>query len=865
MSDTSLIFNLLGVDRVSDKLMGIKGAVALLGLGVAVASVKMAGDFEASTTRLVTSAGETHQNIDMVRKGMLEMAGQVGDSAMSLSQAMYTVESGGRHGAEGLMVLRAAAEGAKAEGADLTVVADALTSVLQDYHLKGTDAARVTSEMVAAVGAGKTTFEQFAGSLHSVLPIAQSAGISFEDVSAAIASMTVHGVSAEQATQNLADTIKHMIAPTGVQTKELAQLGISSSQLADMVGKRGLTGTLQDLSQLILSHMGPSGRVMLDAFNQSTDAAANANTMISKMPPNLQQLAHEFQHGQVTIGGWRASLKALPTDQANLLRQFAELQNQASGFSSVLKSGGPAAQTYQDALRRVTGDATGLTTALMLTGENTSYVNQTLKTISGATTEAGNHVKGWSDVQSTFNQKLAEFKASLGAVTIQLGNILLPIVKNVMNVIALSVGWFSKHTTVAATLAVVLGTLVVVEKAHATVLGVQAAGGLLKYIASMNIVTTMTKVWTAVQWLLNVAMDANPVGLVVIAVAALAAGIYYLWTHSAAFRNFFIGMWKDIWGFMKDVGHWFAGPFADFFVQLAKDVAAPFVWLWHNVIDPVWHGIYDTISSVASFVMRILTSTANLWLYIGNAVFQPIWRNVIKPVWNDLLLTSKLVWAGVAAGAMWLWHNILEPVGRGISIALHAVGAVVMWLWHNVYEPAFRGIATVGLWLWNNVLKPTFNGVVSAVHVVGGVFRTVFGAIGGFIAGAFHGAVGVVKQSLNDLFYLINKAIYFIDSHVIGVANSVPGVNFPMIPYVPYLAAGGDVTRGGIAIVGEHGPEPVYLPAGASVAPHSSLNSAMGRGDGTIHVTVKLDSAVLLQALAKPGRKRGGSIIVSAA
>jgi TP901 family phage tail tape measure protein len=789
VSDTSLIFNLLAIDKASEKILGVKSAFGKMALGVAAGaaviadkSLRAAADFESSTNRLITSAGETHENIDMVRKGMLAMAGQVGDSAQDLSKAMYTVESGGRHGAEGLEVLRAAAEGAKAEGADLTTVADALTSVLQDYHLKGSDAAKVTSEMVAAVGSGKTTFEQFAGSLHSVLPIAQSAGISFEDISAAVASMTVHGMSADQATQNLNDTIKHMIAPTGVQTKELAQLGMSSSDLADMVGKRGLTGTLQDLSQLIISKMGPNGRVLMDALNQSKDAANDANTMISKMPPSLQTLAKGYQNGSTSLYQWRKDLVGLAPEQANQLSQFAALQNQASGFNSLLKSGSPAAQTYQDALRRVTGDATGLNTALMLTGENTAYVNQTIKTISGATTEAGNHVKGWADVQSTFNQKMAEFKASLGAVSIEIGNVLLPYAKDILGVTSDSVTWFTKHTVVAKTLAVafgVLGTTLLTYKTYLMAVTtyqklatastaawsaaqyvlkaalvaanvVRASAQIAAYVVQVGAVKVATvataaaqavwnaalvaanfaaataqivafavkqaavalatKAWAAAQWLLNLAMDANPIGLVIIAVAALAAGIYYLWTHSSAFRNFFISMWNGIKAIGLAIGHWFAGPFANFFVAG-----------YHIVMNGV--------------------TTASNWVH------------------------SK-------------WNSVI-----GFFTSLP-----------GRLKSAFTTLASI-------ILSP---------------FRSAFNAI----ARLWNGTVGRLSFT------------------VPGWVPGIGGDGFSM-PHIPQLATGGDITRGGVVTVGERGTEALYLPAGASVAPHSSLNAAMSGGGGRVVVDIQ--------------------------
>src|SRR5690348_14229428 len=57
-------------------------ATSAMGVGAAVVSVKMATDFQRATTQLVTSAGETNDKLNMVRKGMLDMAGQVGVSAM---------------------------------------------------------------------------------------------------------------------------------------------------------------------------------------------------------------------------------------------------------------------------------------------------------------------------------------------------------------------------------------------------------------------------------------------------------------------------------------------------------------------------------------------------------------------------------------------------------------------------------------------------------------------------------------------------------------------------------------------------------------------------------------------------------------
>lgn len=410
------------------KSFGMMGlAVAAAAVVIAGVAIKSAGDYQSALVRLTTSAGESTSNLKLVGDGMLVLARDTGTSTKKLTDAMYLIESAGLHGADGLLVLKAAAQGAKAENANVATVADAVSSVLQDYHLKASDAAMVTSKLIVAIGDGKTNFEEFASSLAAVLPIASAAHVSLSDTTAALASMTVHGMSAEQASQNLAHAIGKMQSPTQAMTKYLAQIGISSDDLANRLGQKGITGTLQDISQAIMQHMGPSGRVLIDSFNQSKSAAEDANKMIAAMPTNLQALAKQFQTGQVTAGGFRKEIKALPVDQANLMTQFSSLQNSASGFNSLLKSGSPEAKTYAAALYAATGDATTLNAALMLTGENTAYVNKAVKDVSGATVEAGGNVRGWSEVQGTFNnklQRLGEF-ASTGAIA--LGTVLLPV------------------------------------------------------------------------------------------------------------------------------------------------------------------------------------------------------------------------------------------------------------------------------------------------------------------------------------------------------------------------------------------------------------------------------------------------------
>jgi uncharacterized membrane protein YgcG len=83
-----------------------------------------------------------------------------------------------------------------------------------------------------------------------------------------------------------------------------------------------------------------------------------------------------------------------------------------------------------------------------------------------------------------------------------------------------------------------------------------AVGGLATAILVLN---TAVKLYTAVQLLLNIAMAANPVGLVVVAVAALVAGFMVLVEKTGSVKNAFMTMGNFIMGIFEAIANNFVG------------------------------------------------------------------------------------------------------------------------------------------------------------------------------------------------------------------------------------------------------------------------------------------------------------------
>ena len=110
-----------------------------------------------------------------------------------------------------------------------------------------------------------------------------------------------------------------------------------------------------------------------------------------------------------------------------------------------------------------------------------------------------------------------------------LGTALLPVVEALIPVMVKLADIASENTGVIKILVGIVAALA------ATILIANAA--MKAYAAAQAIVKAATAAWTAAQWLLNAALTANPIGLIIVAIAALAAGIYLAYTRSATFRN----------------------------------------------------------------------------------------------------------------------------------------------------------------------------------------------------------------------------------------------------------------------------------------------------------------------------------------
>ena len=105
-------------------------------------------------------------------------------------------------------------------------------------------------------------------------------------------------------------------------------------------------------------------------------------------------------------------------------------------------------------------------------------------------------------------------------------------------------------------------------------------------VAIFKTVTTVINVWKAAQLLLNIALTANPIGIIVVAIGALVAGIIWVATQTTIFQ--------DAWKAMTDA------------------LGAAWRWLWNTIIAPIIRFILNGFASLTAGIASFLRGLSNI-------------------------------------------------------------------------------------------------------------------------------------------------------------------------------------------------------------------------------------------------------------
>jgi len=258
----------------------------------------------------------------------------------------------------------------------------------------------------------------------------------------------------------------------------------------------------------------------------------------------------------------------------------------------------------------------------------------------------------------------------------------------------------------------------IIDNAGLVAAGIVGIGTAMATFKAVTLIQSAVSAWqkykaategaTVAQWLLNAAQNANPIGLIISAVAALVAAFIYLWNTCEGFREFWINLGATLLSalqtavdaivnfftvtiptaftdavtaageFIANIGAWFAqlpgtigewlsqtvsniGAWAANIAQQALEAASTFLSNVVSFFQQLPGKVLGFLSSVIQNVVSFAADMGSKALEAGRDFFDNL-VNIISKLPSRMLSIGgdivRGIWNGISGAASWLWDQI---------------------------------------------------------------------------------------------------------------------------------------------------------------------------------------------------------------
>lgn len=539
----------------------------------------------------------------------------------------------------------------------------------------------VTGPIVAVGAASVAAFNEVDEGLDIIVKKTGATGKALEDM--------------EEAAKNLATSIPTDFRIAGEAVGEVnTRFGLTGKALEDLSGKfikfAELNGTDVTASidnvQAAMAALNVGTAAAGDFLDILNKAAQDTGTDINKLTGDLTSNAtalREMGFGYNTAVGFLANLNKQGVDASSVMTGLK------TALKNATKDGKSMGQAMNELMGRIKG-AKNETKAMQIASELFGAkvgpaLAQAIREGRLAFDDLTNAVQDYGDsVDKTFDATLDpidEFKTTLNELKIvgmELVEAAAPLIKSLAGglknaVSSLRSAWEGLSPQMQQTIvklagvAAAVGPLLVVGGKLVSGIGTLMTLGPKLVSALTAVKTALSGVWAV--------MAANPVALVIAAVAALVAGFIYCWNKFEGFQNFFINAWDAIkngvinaaaWigDAIRNIGDWFAN-LGQSAINWGRDLVTNFI----NGIKQMWENAKQTVSN---FTQMIKTGVQDAASWIGEAI-----RGIGD--WFANLGQSALKWgrdlvANFIKGIAEMWENAKRTVSNFAQMIKNFLG-----------------------------------------------------------------------------------------------------------------------------------------------------------------------------------------------
>jgi len=336
----------------NQQAIAVAATASAIGVGLKSAA-SSAIAFEQGLARIGSISDFSRSQLESLKRKVLEITQAIGIEAPTALRALYEIISAGIPEQNALTVFEKASKAAIAGFTDIDTAARVGISVLNSYGLQVSQLDSVYDKLFVTVRDGIVTFPQLAQDLGAVLPAARQAGVSLDQVSAAMVTLTRSGLSVPEAATGIENAIKSLSAPAPEAAAALREAGISVGDFGktlDEVAKKNLS--LSFLREIIpdarairaVAAITQNYNTYSDAIKSAGDSAGAAKKAFDALKDTPEQqikkLMASVEALKVAIGD--GLLKGVITGVnalRDLAKEAAEMDKQALALAATLGGG----------------------------------------------------------------------------------------------------------------------------------------------------------------------------------------------------------------------------------------------------------------------------------------------------------------------------------------------------------------------------------------------------------------------------------------------------------------------------------------------------------------------------------------------
>lgn len=262
-------------------------------LAIGTAAVSTGNDFEAQMSRVQAIAGATADELEQLTNQAIDLGASTTFSASEVASGMENLASAGFTTQEIMDAMPGLLDLAASSGADLARSSEIAASAIRGFGLEANSSAHIADVFAEASARTNAQVEDMGEAMKYIAPVANTMGLSIEEVAAAVGIMSDAGIKGEQAGTTLRGALVRLTKPTSKMQAVMDDLGLSfydnegkMKSLAEMVSmlQEATAGLTEEEEQYALTTI------------FGTESLSGMTALISRGSDDLADMTKEFEN-----------------------------------------------------------------------------------------------------------------------------------------------------------------------------------------------------------------------------------------------------------------------------------------------------------------------------------------------------------------------------------------------------------------------------------------------------------------------------------------------------------------------------------------------------------------------------------------